>query len=145
MRTIYTIGYAGYTIDSFLDQLQRHGIQQVIDIRRVPQSRKPGFSKSRLSSTLAGLGIVYVHLVDLGTPPIVRANLRETGDYTDFFDQMERYLTQQPEAVAAALDIARQKPSVVLCLEANYEHCHRAAVVNQIVQRSKGELVAEHI
>lgn len=43
--TICTIGYEGIDIDRFLSSLQAHDIETVVDIRELPPSGKPGFSK----------------------------------------------------------------------------------------------------
>ena len=44
------------------------GVGLLIDVRAVPQSRKPGFSKRQLAAGLDEKGIAYVHLQGLGTP-----------------------------------------------------------------------------
>jgi len=51
-RILYTIGYEGAEISQFLRTLRDCGVQRVIDIRDVPVSRKPGFSKGSLSAAL---------------------------------------------------------------------------------------------
>ena len=43
-------------------------VSLLIDVRAVPQSRKPGFSKRQLAAGLDEQGIAYVHLQGLGTP-----------------------------------------------------------------------------
>ncbi|MDR6850865.1 uncharacterized protein (DUF488 family) [Sphingomonas sp. BE123] len=65
---VFTIGYEGATIASFLAALEQAGVRQVIDVRQLPLSRRPGFSKSSLAAALAERGIGYVHLKALGTP-----------------------------------------------------------------------------
>ena len=50
---IYTIGYEGATVDEVIGALSRVGVEQVIDVRQLPLSRRPGFSKSSLAATLA--------------------------------------------------------------------------------------------
>ena len=52
----------------FLAALKRAGVARVIDIRALPLSRRPGFSKTPLRNALAEEGIGYVHLKALGTP-----------------------------------------------------------------------------
>lgn len=47
-RRIYTIGYEGATVAEFLAALQSAGVARVIDVRAVPNSRRPGFSKTQL-------------------------------------------------------------------------------------------------
>ena len=57
--------------------LQAAGVEQVIDVRAVPLSRKPGFSKNVLAAGLKEAGIDYVHLKALGTPPAGREAARK--------------------------------------------------------------------
>ena len=65
---IWTIGYEGAAMDDFLGVLVRAGVEQVIDVRALPLSRRPGFSKSSLAASLKEAGMGYVHLKALGTP-----------------------------------------------------------------------------
>ena len=53
---IFTIGYEGATQAELIAALEKAGVEQVIDVRAVPNSRKPGFSKNVLA---AGLREVY--------------------------------------------------------------------------------------
>src|SRR5262245_36925707 len=59
---LFTIGYEARTIEQFVVELRRKRISRVIDVRELPLSRRRGFSKTPLSSTLADAGIDYVHL-----------------------------------------------------------------------------------
>ncbi|MGN6808258.1 MAG: DUF488 family protein [Trinickia sp.] len=58
--TVFTIGYEGLDIGAFLSLLGEHGMETVVDIRELPLSRKPGFSKNALASTLNLSGFEYV-------------------------------------------------------------------------------------
>src|SRR5215213_8895758 len=73
---IFTIGYEGATMGEFLAALQSAGVERVIDVRAVPNSRRPGFSKTPLRNALAEVGIDYVHLRALGTPAAGREAAR---------------------------------------------------------------------
>ena len=123
---IFTIGYEGATVPEFLDALQKAGVQRVIDVRAVPNSRRPGFSKTPLRNALAEAGIDYVHLRALGTPAEGRAAARAGRDA-----DLERIYAGQlelPEAMAQSaqmLDLAAEKPSALLCYERDPAHCHR--------------------
>jgi len=64
--SVFTIGYEGLGIDVFKALLAERGIETVVDIREVPWSRKPGFSKQPLESALRLAGIGCVHMVALG-------------------------------------------------------------------------------
>jgi hypothetical protein len=41
MQTLFTLGYQGHIIVTFLDVLQAHGITAVLNVRERPYSRKP--------------------------------------------------------------------------------------------------------
>jgi len=79
---IFTIGYEGATVPEFVATLGSAGVQRVIDIRALPNSRRPGFSKTPLRNALAEADIDYVHLRALGTPAEGRAAAQQ-GAETD--------------------------------------------------------------
>lgn len=129
MTTLATIGYEGASLEDFLDTLARAGIRQVIDIRDVPASRRPGFSKNVLARALAEQGIAYLHLKPLGDPKPGREAARE-GRY-DAFRQIyleHLALPAGQEALRAATIAANSEPSVLLCYERDAKHCHRTLV-----------------
>ena len=53
---IFTIGYEGATLCDFLATLQLAGVQSVLDVREVAQSRRRGFSKTALAEALKEVG-----------------------------------------------------------------------------------------
>ena len=130
---IFTIGYEGATVGEFLAALQKAGVERVIDVRALPLSRRPGFSKSPLRAALEEAGIQYVHLKALGTPTEGRAAAR-AGRHAD----LERIYAGQlelPEAMmqsAQMLELAREKPSALLCMEREPAHCHRTLLLSSV-------------
>ena len=130
---IFTIGYEGATVGEFIAALQTAGVERVIDVRALPLSRRPGFSKSPLRAALEEAGIEYVHLKALGTPAEGRAAAR-AGRHAD----LERIYAGQlelPEAMAQSaqmLDLASEKPSALLCMEREPAHCHRTLLLNSV-------------
>jgi uncharacterized protein (DUF488 family) len=68
MRTLFTIGYEGASLSDFIVTLQNSGVERLLDVREVAQSRRPGFSKTALSTALAEADIGYTHLRQLGDP-----------------------------------------------------------------------------
>jgi uncharacterized protein (DUF488 family) len=145
MTTLFTVGYQGHSIETFIDVLLAHGVTQIIDVRQLPFSRKPDFSKKRLAANLADAGIAYTHLVALGTPKALRDEVRRTHDYTAFFEAMEALVAAQPDALQAALDLARAAPSALLCFEAQAAECHRLVVAQAMERLSGGECVVVDI
>jgi uncharacterized protein (DUF488 family) len=130
---IFTIGYEGTTVAEFLAALKAAGVERVIDVRALPLSRRPGFSKSPLRAALDEAGIEYVHLKALGTPADGRSAAR-AGRYED----LERIYAGQlelPEAMAQAgemLALAAERPSALLCLERDPAHCHRTLLLKAV-------------
>jgi len=130
---IFTIGYEGATVPEFVSALQAAQVERVIDVRALPLSRRPGFSKSPLRAALEEAGVEYVHLNALGTPPEGRTAAR-AGRHAD----MERIYAGQlelPEAMAQSaqmLELAAEKPSALLCFERDHAHCHRTLLLNSV-------------
>lgn len=123
---LFTIGYEGATMDEFLAALRDAGVERVIDVRALPLSRRPGFSKTPLTNALAEAGIEYVHLRALGTPAEGRAAAR-AGQHS----RLETIYAAQlelPEAIVAAEEmkaLAGERPSALLCYERDPGGCHR--------------------
>ncbi|HEU5088677.1 MAG TPA: DUF488 domain-containing protein [Roseiflexaceae bacterium] len=134
MTTLFTLGYQGHAIDSFIASLHANGIEHVIDVRERPFSRKPDFNKKRLAAHLADAGIAYTHLGALGTPKPLRDDVRRTHDYAAFFEAMDTIIASQPEALQQALAIARAQPSALLCYEGDAQTCHRTSVAGALFQ-----------
>ena len=123
---IFTIGYEATTMGEFLAALTHAGVERVIDVRALPLSRRPGFSKTPLRLALAEVGIDYVHLRALGTPAEGRSAAKRGDRVT-----LERVYADQlelPEAMVAAEEMKRlaaEKPSALLCFERDPGDCHR--------------------
>ena len=130
---VFTIGYEGTTVPEFLAALKQAGVERVIDVRALPLSRRPGFSKSPLKAALADAGIDYVHLKALGTPSEGRTAAR-AGRHED----LKRIYAGQlelPEAMAQGaqmIDLAAEKPSALLCMEREPAHCHRSLLLDAV-------------
>ena len=113
---IFTIGYEATTMGEFLAALQGAGVERIIDVRAVPNSRRPGFSKTPLRNALAEIGIDYVHLKALGTPAEGRSAAR-AGRHED----LER-------------ELATEKPSALLCYERDPAGCHRSLLLAAVAR-----------
>ena len=130
---IFTIGYEATTVSEFIAALHKAGVQRVIDVRALPLSRRPGFSKTPLRAALEEAGLEYVHLKALGTPAEGRSAAR-AGRHAD----LERIYAGQlelPEALAQAaqmLALASEKPSALLCMEREPVHCHRTLLLKAV-------------
>lgn len=127
---IFTIGYEGTTVADFLAALKAAAVRQVIDVRMLPLSRRPGFSKTPLAAALAEEGISYVHLKALGTPKPGRDAARK-GDQATLAKVYAGQL-DLPEAQAAAAQmraLAAETPSAVMCFCGDPAKCHRTLLL----------------
>jgi len=140
---LYTIGYEGATVASFLDALRVAGVELLVDVRALASSRRPGFAKTALGANLATIGVDYLHLRGLGTPADGRAAAR-AGRHGEmkriFLEHMFEDVAQ--EELARLADIVRGPRAVCLmCFEADPAHCHRRYVVEALAPLVAFEVV----
>ena len=145
MPDLLTIGYEGCTIDDVLAELKAAGVKLLVDVRAVPQSRKPGFSKRQLAAGLDANGIAYVHLQGLGTPKpgrdAVRAGHPERME--PIFREHMRSDRAQAE-LAQAKVLARERRVCLLCFEQDPMTCHRRFVAEMITDDTAQPIVHLH-
>lgn len=136
---IFTIGHSSHPMDRFLDLLQQHGIEAVVDIRRFSGSRKhPHFSEASLAGTLPGHGIEYHWLEALGgrrhrkktDPPSPNPGLRDQS-FRNYADYMATDGFQR--GVARLLAIAGNRRTAIMCAEGLYWQCHRRLVSDYLI------------
>ena len=130
---ILTAGYEGRVQDEFFDLLSAAGVAVLLDIRAVPISRKPGFSKTMLAAGAQARGIRYVHLQALGTPKAGRdaARAGKAGEMAVIFAAHLRGEAAQA-GLAAADAIVRAAPTCLLCFERDHAQCHRRIVAERL-------------
>ena len=139
--TIYTIGYEGIDIEQFLMLLKRHGIETVVDVRELPLSRKPGFSKKSLAEALNLSGLEYTHLANLGCPKPIRDRYRADADWRRYTDGFLRHLKTQDEAIDELTMLAGSSTCALLCFEADFNYCHRSMVADAVKQKCGAKVV----
>jgi uncharacterized protein (DUF488 family) len=118
----------------------------VIDVREVPASRKPGFSKNRFKEHLSSSRIQYVHVKELGSPKPLRDKLKEDKDYGFFFSEYGKYLSTKLNIVRKLYrDIVAQEMSCLVCFEREPTQCHRKVVAEKIKEIDGNGLTINHI
>lgn len=143
-RTLRTIGYEGATVEGFLAALTRAHVSVLLDIRAVAVSRRPGFSKTALREALAGAGIDYLHLRDLGDPKPGREAAR-AGRLAEFERIYRKHLASPlaMEALAEAEKLVARQAACLLCYEAEPNGCHRSIVAGALA--GKTGLAVQHL
>lgn len=133
MPWLATIGYEGAALDDFFATLRDVNVTLLIDIRQIPASRRPGFSKIRLREAAEGAGIRYVHLVGLGDPKEGRDAARQgrMAEFRQIFTRHLRTAEAQTDLQIAA-DLVREGGACLLCYERQPEFCHRSIVAEAL-------------
>lgn len=142
---LFTVGYEGKTVDSFLDLLTGSAVTVLVDVRELPLSRKPGFSKTRLQKILADHGIEYVPMRSLGSPRDLREELREGGDYGTFFAGYREHLGRQDGPLATLTGLLSEQAVCLMCYEADPARCHRSAIAVELKKANGMSMEVQHL
>lgn len=131
---LFTIGYEGRTLESYLNLLIREGATLLCDVRRNAISRKYGFSKSTLEGACSGVGIRYEHLPELGIESSRRRGLKTEADFKNLFESYKHaILPFQGDALEKIRAWLQSGESVALtCFELEAGMCHRHCVTDAL-------------
>lgn len=133
---IFTIGHASLPIEAFIEALQRHRIEILVDIRRYPGSRHaPQFGQDALRLELETAGIGYVYLGALGGRRKARPDSPNTGwrnaSFRGYADYMET--EEFRRGLAELMTLAQDQRVAIMCAEAVWWRCHRALVSDALM------------
>jgi len=144
---MFTIGYEGHSLESYLTALIRNGITILCDVRRNPLSRKYGFSKSTLSRCCLEIGIRYEHIPELGIASDQRQELDTQADYDALFaEYMRNWLPGQATSLSKIRDWFDAGERIALtCYEHSPAQCHRHCVADELESRFGQALCARHL
>ncbi|MBI5291596.1 MAG: DUF488 domain-containing protein [Chloroflexi bacterium] len=131
---LMTIGYEGLATAQFFDLLTAGRVQTIVDVRELPLSRKPGFSKSALALSTAAHSLEYIHVPALGCPREIRHEYRDDGDWQRYTRRFRAYLSTQTEAIHDLSQLAQRNRCCLLCYEADPNFCHRLFVAERVVE-----------
>ena len=133
-HTIFTIGYEQATQAALVHALKAAQVQILADIRYLPLSRRPGFSKNSLKAAVEEAGIGYRHFRHLGTPAEGRAAARR-GDHATL-EAVYAGQLELPEALAQMAelrDLALEQRVCLLCYERRAAECHRSLLIGALL------------
>jgi uncharacterized protein (DUF488 family) len=142
---LHTIGYEGLDLDTFALLLEKNDVCRIIDVRELPISRKPGFSKSRLSEFLHSMGIEYVHIPTLGCPKVIRHEYRDDKNWPRYTSRYLIHMSSLDDDLNNLLKIVEDVQSCLLCFEADHMRCHRSFVANRVSEISAGKITVKPI
>jgi uncharacterized protein (DUF488 family) len=143
-ETIWTIGHSTRSAEEFLALLERHGIEQIADVRTIPKSaRHPQFNSHQLEAFLAAHDRGYRHFPALGGLRKPRSDSINTAwrhpSFRAYADHMQ---TLEFRAGVTALFEYASRPTAVMCAEAVWWQCHRRLLADALVAR---QVTVRHI
>jgi uncharacterized protein (DUF488 family) len=142
---LHTIGYEGRTPDALVGILRHSGVTRLVDVRQLPLSRRPGFSRSALATFLPSHGIEYVGFPQLGTPPAIRNHYKKTGDFARLKRDYLAYLRSQGPAIEELRELAAQDGCALLCFERDPAKCHRSILAEVLAGGTVSAFRIEHL
>jgi uncharacterized protein (DUF488 family) len=136
--TLFTIGHSTRPITAFVNLLTAHGVQRLIDVRKIPQSRhNPQFGRELLSSSLEHAGIHYTHMPGLGGLRRPRKDSMNTGWRNASFRGYADYM-QTPEFeenLERCIEVASEERVALMCAESVPWRCHRSLIADALLAR----------
>ena len=147
--TLFTIGYEGISIDTYINKLLSNHIKTLVDVRKNAYSNKFGFSKKEFMYCLEKSDIKYIHIPELGIESEKRQELKtaksSSSNGYDLFDNgvrnienklFEDYkanLSSKQMYIDKLLQILKQDSLIAItCFEADYKCCHRHVVAESL-------------
>lgn len=140
MATLRTFGYEGLDVAQFIRRIRSAGVRTIVDVRELPLSRKPGFSKRAFAELLADAGIEYVHVPGLGCPKEIRDGYKEDGNWPKYEKAFCAYLATRKADVRELAQRATESASCLVCFEADFTRCHRRLVALAVARVSDLEV-----
>jgi Uncharacterized conserved protein len=137
-QRVFTVGHSTHPIEDFVRLLEAHSVEQIVDVRTIAKSRhNPQFGEDQLRVSLPEHGIEYRRLESLGG---LRHTTRESvngawknASFRGYADYM------QTDDFASGLDqlleLARNKPSAIMCAEAVPWRCHRSLIGDALTKK----------
>jgi uncharacterized protein (DUF488 family) len=144
-KAVLTVGHSNRPLEAFLRLLQAHGAILVVDVRKMPGSRRnPQFGRDNFPQALQQAGIGYVHMPGLGGLRRRRSDSPNTGWKNASFQGYADYmLTPEFESsLQELLERAGEEQVALTCAEAVPWRCHRSLVADALVARG---VTVEHI
>jgi uncharacterized protein (DUF488 family) len=141
---IFTVGYERRSLDELIGRLVDAGVERLVDVRELPLSRRPGFSKTALGEALRDAGIEYLHMKALGNPKPNRERYW-SGDIEGGAAAYRQHLNNgsRPALIELAESLDHH-PACLLCFERDYTECHRDVIV-EVLRELHPKLVVSHL
>ncbi len=135
---ILTVGHSTHPIEEFLELLVAHGVEQLIDVRTIPKSRRnPQYNTDALAESLQQANIQYRHMPGLGGLRHPRKDSINSAWQNDSFRGYADYMQTPPFAASLRelIDASKLHRTVIMCAEAVPWRCHRSLIADALLAR----------
>ena len=135
---ILTVGHSAWPLEEFLGRLQAHGVTLVVDVRKMPRSRRnPQFNRDTLPASLRDAGSGYVDLPGLGGLRRRRPDSPNAGWKNASFQGYADYMLtpEFEQSLHELIGRARGERASLMCAEAVPWRCHRSLIADALVVR----------
>jgi uncharacterized protein (DUF488 family) len=135
---ILTVGHSTHPIEAFLELLAAHNVEQLMDVRTIPKSRRnPQYNSETLADALQAVHIGYQHMPGLGGLRHPRKDSINSAWQNDSFRGYADHM--QTPAFEASLreliDASQLHRTVIMCAEAVPWRCHRSLIADALLAR----------
>lgn len=143
MITIFTIGHSDRSIDEFLSLLRAAEIERVVDVRRLPGSRRnPQFDEDALRESLDAAGIAFTRIPELtGRRPVSKDVPFETNAFwqnRSFHNYADHALSPDfRSGLDELIELGGGLRTTVMCSEAVWWRCHRRIIADHVLARGE--------
>jgi uncharacterized protein (DUF488 family) len=136
--SIFTVGHSTRQIDEFVELLQTHGVQEIVDVRSIPRSRyNPQFNADALKLALKRKQILYRHIKKLGGLRHAKTDSTNLGWRNASFRGFADYMATPEFALGleTLIKIAARRKTAIMCAEAVPWRCHRSLIADALCQK----------
>lgn len=138
-QPFFTVGHSVRSIEEFIALLQTADIELVVDVRKLPGSRRhPQFDEDALRQSLDEAGIGFDRIVELtGRRPVSKEVPFETNAFwqnRSFHNYADHALSAQfRSGLDELIRHGQQKRTTVMCSEAVWWRCHRRIIADHLL------------
>src|SRR2546430_4748749 len=132
--TIYSIGHSNQPMEAFLELLNKHSVQALIDVRSHPYSRYvPHFNSPELAHAARHVNIQYLFMgKELGGRP----------DGEEFYDADDHVIYSRVaesqlflKGIESLEEIGKATRAAIMCSEEDPTSCHRHLLVGRVLTK----------
>jgi uncharacterized protein (DUF488 family) len=144
--TIYTIGFTKKSAKEFFESLRHSGARHLLDIRLHNTSQLAGFTKrDNLRYFLRQIVNIEYHEMPILAPEDSFLNeYRKSGNWANF-EQSYLELIRQRQVERQIDPVLFEDGVVLLCSEAEPDHCHRRLAAEYLARSMLVEAHIEHL